>query len=353
MKDRWITVCLILTVSLVSALQPAFADGGSTLFNVLTDVAKRYVNSQSNGNYAGDSSARQYNNSSGDSNSSNYNRPPSSSLVDPSAFSAGGRNVNSSSVQLSPQSGAQGMGAAASSFVVALSRADLALLGAHNIVVMVDKSGSMGTVDCPAFGPAPSGLGSLFRQVTAFTGSEISRWDWCREQALNFSRQTAQVFGQGITVVPFSSDWREYRNSDINQVARVFSENRPDGGTNLGPALDHQLDSYFRMRGQSFGGSKPLVVAIISDGAPSGTHAVAKAIIEATKKMRNPAEVTVVFLQIGFDSDGIKFLQDVSGGLLDRGAHYRIVRIQGFDHLRQVGLGRALVEAVSSAPRAL
>ncbi len=337
----------------MAALPPALADGGSTLFNRFTNIAKQYVNNLTESSYSQASPAQTYNDALSRHGSGNYYRQPAPSLVDPSAFSSGTGSVSTSSVQLPARTDAQGLGAAASSFAVALTRADLALLGAHDVVVLVDKSGSMATVDCPAYGGAQTGLGSLFRQVTAMTGPEISRWDWCRDQALNFSRQTAQVFGQGITVVPFSSDWREYRNSDINQIVRVFAENRPDGGTNLGPALDNQLDGYFRRRDQSYGGTKPLVVAIISDGAPSGTHAVAKAIVDATRKMRNPAEVTIVFLQIGFDSDGIKFLQDVSGGLLDQGANYRIVRIQGFDHLRQVGLGRALVEAVSSAPRAI
>jgi hypothetical protein len=74
---------------------------------------------------------------------------------------------------------------------------------------------------------------------------------------------------------------------------------------------------------------------------------VVDTLINASRQVKDPHEVTVVFFQIGGgDRKGKAFLHDLDTNLVNYGARYDIVQVIPFDHLEQVGLAQALVESI-------
>lgn len=133
----------------------------------------------------------------------------------------------------------------------------LQLLSMRNVVVMVDRSSSMREKDCPG---------------------HISRWKWCQEQAELFSEQTAGVLNERFTLVFFAHHYDIYPNVTLGQMQRLFEYGKPKSGTHPEDALQDIFDSYFR--GEM--GTKPLVIAVISDGEPNDPEKVAAVIRDAT-----------------------------------------------------------------------
>lgn len=118
-------------------------------------------------------------------------------------------------------------------------------------------------------------------------------------------------------------------------------------GTHLAEPLDHRLKAYFARRKP---GSKPMLLAVITDGVPAPQYEpqmVVDTLVAATKQLREPNEVTVVFFQIGASEyRGARFLSELDNGLVGYGAKYDIVRSFSFDQLQRLGLAKALVHSI-------
>lgn len=129
---------------------------------------------QSRGNYNGSGAGQYVPPYPGDPGSPSYPGNPS--------YQGNGQYYQDpNAMPLEQPAGSQGR----ASFMATLNRRDLAVLGSHDIVIMVDKSGSMDTPDCPGFAPGLPLLGMVFGQNGLGGGGGITRWDWCREKALN------------------------------------------------------------------------------------------------------------------------------------------------------------------------
>jgi len=204
-----------------------------------------------------------------------------------------------------------------------LTRQELAVLGSYDIAIVIDKSGSMGTTDCPG---------------------GMTRWDWCREQMLGFARQTSSVFRQGIDILLFSSDFQAFPNTNFNAIKSVFANNRPSGGTQMSEPLEAVFNEHFRKRDQ-LGNTKKLIVEVISDGEPSDKGQVAAAIARATQRMQRPDEITVSFLQIGNERDGASALTYFDNNLMRDGAMQDIVDVEPFYIVADQGLSQAILNA--------
>lgn len=242
---------------------------------------------------------------------------------------------------------------------------DLHMIGQHDVAIIVDKSGSMSELDCPAISPGSSGglgrlaglaAGGLMRggvlgAAGAFLGggATISRWDFVREQTLSFSRQAGNVLPQGITLVLFSSGYHVFPNVDVRQIPRIFAENRPGGFTNTTAAVGSVIGDYFARRDASGGHVKPLLIAVITDGMPTNPHSLRRLLIETTHHMRSPGEITITFLQIGTERRGFELLKEFDDNLMSQGARFDIVDTKTFPEVVHVGLTRALVDAVREA----
>lgn len=200
------------------------------------------------------------------------------------------------------------------------------VLSDFDVELIVDCSASMQKTDCTGY---------------------VSRWNWCGKQAQNLGKELEAYSPNGLTVTTFNNDYEIHPNVTAAQIAYMFQHPTFKPGTRLAQPLSDRLLSFFRGHN---GSSKPLLIAVITDGVPFPAEQptmVAKALIAASKQMESPHQVTVVFFQIGSnDTFGKEFLRHLDDDLIDYGARYDLVRTVPYRHLQRVGLARALVDSI-------
>ncbi len=175
----------------------------------------------------------------------------------------------------------------------------------------------------------------------------LSRWEFVQGQTMALAKQTEQVFPQGILLVLFSTGFRVFKNVDLHQIPQIFAMNRPGGSTQTADALAVPIRDYFERREASGGHVKPLAIAVITDGMPSNPRALRQLLIGTTRNMQNPHEISITFLQIGTEIEGVRELQELDNYLVNEGAKFDIVTTKLFPQVIQAGLARSLVDAIS------
>ncbi len=210
-----------------------------------------------------------------------------------------------------------------------LTDQELKQLATHDIVIMQDRSSSMGEKD-------------YFPMVP----DKISKWQWCMSQSIDLTRQIVRLPKMAFTLVVFSSQYDVYQNVRLAQLPSIFSNCR-NGifiGTKLAAPMHEQLSQYFQRR--ATGKARPLIIAVVTDGKPQDDHDLRDVIIQATQMMHNPNEIKIKFLQIGNDEEGQKKLRKLDMKLVNRGARFDIVHVEPFTELANEGLPRALLRAI-------
>lgn len=153
-----------------------------------------------------------------------------------------------------------------------LSVKDLNLLSKSDVVILIDKSWSMGN--------------------RTHEGG-MKRWDWCRNQLVGFTTQTARAFPKGIDVLLFDDEFVVYQNVDMNAVKDIFAMNKTGAGTNVESPLQTAFDEHFKRRSQ--GSNKNLVVIIISDiSAKKGMPVIKRNLANVMRQN----EISVTFLNL-------------------------------------------------------
>lgn len=213
-----------------------------------------------------------------------------------------------------------------------LNSRELSVLGTRDVVILVDKSGSMEEQDCPG-GTFGAGL--------------ISRWEWVQRQVLSLTQQTSKVMRSGMNLVLFDSKPTVFRNVSPAQVPMIFATAKPKGGTYLAKALKDQLNEYFERRASTASGVRPLAIAVITDGVPDSESSVRAVINDATRKMNRSGEITITFLQVGNDAKGAEYMSRWDDALTSDGAAYDIVDAKPFFEMSRLGLGRSVVAAIN------
>jgi len=200
------------------------------------------------------------------------------------------------------------------------------LLARYHIELLVDRSMSMRKRDCPG---------------------GLSRWEWCGTQAQELADKLAPYVPGGLTITRFASTYDVLPNASTQAIADIFSHDSLQFGTRLAEPLADRLDNYFANRGEF---NKPLLIAIITDGAPfppPEPDMVRQQLISSSRMLRGASEVTIVFFQIGMgDRVGRDFVTDLDRNLVAQGSRYRYVYAIPFEQLVATGLPRALVETV-------
>lgn len=226
-----------------------------------------------------------------------------------------------------------------------LTQAQLQKLANHDLVLIIDQSGSMHTPDCPISGAGR--IGGTVMSMLLGSVACVSRWQWCKEQTLHLAEQTRYVSAKGLSVVLFSSNFRVFPHVTLDQIPTIFREAAPEGGTNLTDPLRTTINDYFARRQITRGNVKPLGIAIITDGRPNSEADVRQVIIQATQYMRDPQEISITIFLIGNSAfNGQSFVEDLERNLTRRGAKYSIVHGVSFWNLMKVGLPRALADAL-------
>lgn len=172
-------------------------------------------------------------------------------------------------------------------------------LAKRDYLLLIDRSGSM--------------------SYPGTTGK--SKWEEAQEMTIALAKACEEFDADGISVYLFNDGFQEYKNikSGGDQVKRMFTENKPMGGTNTHLVLKKVFDNYFANP------TKPITVLVVTDGEPNDQRAVKTVIIEATKKMNADEEIGVSFLQIGNDKSCRDFLKELDDELQKQGAKFDIV----------------------------
>jgi hypothetical protein len=215
----------------------------------------------------------------------------------------------------------------------------LAKLKDFDLVLVVDKSKSMGVADCnSADGDQPSeGAPGM-----------ISRWEWCRRQTKQLTEATREAIHEGFKLVVFSADFTEYNDVCPEAIESVFNNNTPSGSTHATRALNAQFEEYFARRNTLGDKTKPLLIVMITDGCPEYPLSVRTALLRASRRMNRADEITVAILKIGRDEEGDKFLEKLNEPVMTDGAKYRIVSTKSFAELEKSGLTGALLDTIAS-----
>lgn len=171
-------------------------------------------------------------------------------------------------------------------------------LKGYDVIVMVDKSGSMGT------------------KSTKMEGK--TRWQECAETAVSLARFLEPVDADGLTLITFNSSVQVYDNQTADKLDALFASEQPGGSTNLGAALEQAF-------AKKFGSGKPTLVFVFTDGEPDSRTAAENAIVNAANKLNADEELAVQFVQIGDDAGAAAFLQHLDDNLQGKGAKFDIV----------------------------
>jgi hypothetical protein len=200
------------------------------------------------------------------------------------------------------------------------------LLSQYNVELLVDRSMSMHHPDCPG---------------------GMSRWFWCGQQAADLAKSLDPLVPSGMTIVPFATQYFVFEHASARHISTLFNSVGLQFGTRLYEPLTERLDNYFAHCTPS---TKPLLLVVITDGVPVPRFEptmVKNELIEASRRMTSPNQVTVIFCQIGGDDrNGQRYLTDLDQNLVSQGARYHFVHTIQFSDLQMVGLGTALAYTI-------
>lgn len=191
--------------------------------------------------------------------------------------------------------------------------------------IVIDKSGSMSETD---------------------TANGKTRWDYCQESTIALSKRLNDFDPDGITVVPFSGSHKLYPNTTPDKVKDVFGENWPAGGTNLAGALQACFGDYLTAKSKGMAKSNGLMIVCVTDGVPDDEDAVAKNIVNFTKKLDHDDEAGISFLQVGKDAHAAAYLKRLDDHLEKEGAKFDIVNAKTVDDLENISLIDAMIAAL-------
>jgi hypothetical protein len=206
----------------------------------------------------------------------------------------------------------------------ALKKENTDKLQNYDVEVIIDISGSMSLQD---------GTGNL------------TKFEWCRDQVRNLAEKLSK-YNRTVTVTVFHDDYKTYENCDPTKILEVFSETTPSGWTGLLDPLEARMN--VGLYGHPPGGC-PLLIAIMHDGLPNrprDPQAVDRAIVAFTNRLQSPNQVRLTFLQIGDTFDGRDFCKNLDDNLVNEGAQFDIVDTKTFAELKQIGLTKAIIDAL-------
>jgi len=195
-------------------------------------------------------------------------------------------------------------------------QAILAKLSEFDFIVVVDKSGSMGTED--------------------IKGGR-SRWNHVQETALQFTREISKIDSDGLGLVLFSgTSIDSYDGVDATKLQQAFDSHKPRGGTPLAEALT----AAFQLAGKS---DKKDFIIVFTDGVPDDKAAAAKVIVDQANSQANDDDCTILFVQVGYDKDAAAYLQSLDDGL--KAAKFDIVDAKTQEEAEQFASTEELIIA--------
>lgn len=161
------------------------------------------------------------------------------------------------------------------------NEANIAKLSEYDFIVAIDASGSMGTEDVKG----------------------RSRWETMQETAEQLCRDISKIDSDGLGLVVFSgSTVDSFDGVGVDKISEIFRNRRPSGSTPLAEALTASL----KLAGKS---DKKDFIIVFTDGVPDDKAAAAKVIRDQSNSQKEDDELTILFIQVGYDSAATKYLQ--------------------------------------------
>jgi hypothetical protein len=165
---------------------------------------------------------------------------------------------------------------------------------------------------------------------------DLSKWAWCRQQIDNFYLATTKFFQRGFDLVTFNHASQRYKSVSLWDLKSVFNRFKPEGTRkDIASPLNEVLTDYIKARKPD---SKPLIVIVMTDGIKNEGAPLQQILIEASKQMQRPGEITVVFMQVGDSVFADELFDDLDRNLLAKGAKYDIAQFKSFSQLRNKGI---------------
>jgi len=172
-------------------------------------------------------------------------------------------------------------------------------LSEYDFIAVIDASGSMTTPD--------------------MSGGR-TRWAAMQETAEQFVRDISAIDADGIGLVVFSgSGVDSFDNVGVAKVTEVFQNRNPRSST----PLDEALTAALKLAGKS---DKKDFIIVFTDGVPDGEAAAAKVIRDAANKQETDDSLTILFVQIGYDSAATAYLKKLDDQLT--GCKFDIVDVK-------------------------
>ncbi len=207
---------------------------------------------------------------------------------------------------------------------VVINKTKFETLRNYDVLVFIDASNSMKVGDCD--------------------DGRSTRWQWCQEQTIALRNALAKPMNGHLKMVAFSDKFTVYPNVEMDSIPSFFAEHKPSGSTDITRAIKSQLNQYFASR-KADKNTRPLLIAMITDGLPDRPQSLSNAIVQATQQMDDPKEIAITFLQVGTDVKATRYLQELDECLISRNARYDIVTTKTYDQLSG-GLADALLQSV-------
>jgi hypothetical protein len=192
----------------------------------------------------------------------------------------------------------------------------------HDLGLIVDRSGSMSTRDCPG---------------------GLSRWDWCCQEATQLAQAAAQA-SSSIDASIFNVSYLTYKHISPAQIPQIFATNQPAGGTEPAYALMEQMEDYFNSSR-----AKPLTIVIVTDGLPNNCRNIAQVLQDESKKIKYQGEITITFLLIGTEVDDVRLRSMIGLAPNSTVQNGGFVDIVNFSDLEGKGIRQALFEDLKEA----
>lgn len=197
----------------------------------------------------------------------------------------------------------------------------------RDFVIVVDKSGSMGTPDCP--------------------GGK-TRWKYAEESTAAIARKLQEFDPDGITVIPFSGNFKVHENVTGEKVAELWQEHSPMGSTNLTAVLKQVFGDYNKRKAANGTKANGEMLVVMTDGQPDDPASVKSEIIKFGNGLANAdQEYGISFIQVGKDAGAAAFLKSLDDELTAQGAKHDIVDTKSMDEVEGIGIVETLVAALN------
>jgi len=189
----------------------------------------------------------------------------------------------------------------------------------HNVIVGIDRSGSMDTRDCEG----NTRYKYLGEKLVAFVGSAVS--------TAADNKVTALYFNDGVKEVTLTT---------AEEAASAMKHYSTGGSTETALVLE----AAYKVAQKT--PTVPAMFFLVTDGHPNSEPAVDKEIISITKRIKNPEDFRIMILTVGQRDEHLeKWLEHLDSDLGPMGALFDIV---GQNNLNEVDFREAAAELIKS-----